>query len=126
MVRGVFFDIRNNYGPGHKENVYANLICEALKEKGLNFEKEKRIKIYSDKSGKPVGTYVPDYVIDDKIIVEVKASKLTTKQDEIQIYHYLRNSKYEIGLLVNFGTPELYIKRIVYSNSRKPFLKKSA
>jgi len=119
---GCFFDIRNNYGPGQKESIYANLIAEWLTINKLSFEKEKAIKIYSMESGKVVGTYKPDLLIDNKILIELKSSRFTTKQDEKQLYFYLRNSKYEIGYLVNFSTPKLYVKRIIYTNNKKPFL----
>ncbi|MBM3250794.1 MAG: GxxExxY protein [Candidatus Nealsonbacteria bacterium] len=61
-------------------------------------------------------------MIDNKILLEIKSSKFTTKNDERQLYFYLRNSKYEVGYLVNFSSPQLYIKRIIYTNERKPFL----
>jgi len=121
-VQGCFFEIRKNYGPGQKESVYVNLIVEWFQNQGIPVEKEKAIKIYSLNSGKIVGTYKPDLVIDNKILVEVKSSRAVTKQDEKQLYYYLRNSSYELGYLVNFSTPRLYIKRIIYSNQRKPFL----
>lgn len=124
-LRGLFFKIRNTYGPGQKENIYSNLLAETLKENKVIFEQEKLINIYTP-NGKVAGTYKPDFVIDSKIVVEIKSSRLTTKIDEKQVYYYLRNSKYEIGFLVNFSTPQLYIKRIIYTNNRKPFLSASA
>ncbi len=120
-LRGLFFKIRNTYGPGQKENIYSNLLVEALKERKIPFEKEKSINVYS-LNKKVVGAYKPDFITDNKIIIEIKSSRLTTRIDEKQLYHYLRNSKYEIGFLVNFSTPKLYIKRIIYTNDRKPFL----
>jgi len=122
-VQGCFYDIRNEYGPGQKEIVYSNLLAEKLVFKEISFKREQSIKIYSSDTGKVVGTYKPDFVVDNKLIVEVKSSMLTTKIDEKQLYYYLRNSRYEVGYLVNFSTPHLHIKRIVYSNERKPFLK---
>jgi len=119
---GCFFDIRKNYGPGQKEIIYSNLIKEWLNKNNILFEKEKSIKIFSKDSSKMVGIYKPDFLIDDKILLEIKSSAFTNKQDEKQLYFYLRNSKYEIGYLVNFSTPRLYIKRIIYTNDRKPFL----
>ena len=120
-LRGLFFDIRNTYGPGQKENIYGNLLTEALKENKIPFAKEKIINIYTPNK-KVAGTYKPDFVVDNKIIVEIKSSSYTTRVDEKQLYYYLRNSNYEIGLLVNFSTPKLYIKRIIYTNDKKPFL----
>ena len=121
-LRGLFFKIRNTYGPGQKENIYSNLLAEALKEDKISFEKEKSINIYTP-NGKIAGAYKPDFTIDNKIIIEVKSSRYSTKLDEKQLYYYLRNSKYEVGFLVNFSTPKLCIKRIIYTNDRKPFLK---
>jgi len=120
-IRGLFFKIRNTYGPGQKENIYQNLLAESLKENKIPFGKEKAINIYTPNK-KIAGIYKPDFIIDNKVIVEIKSSRYTTRIDEKQLYYYLRNSKYEVGFLVNFSTPKLYIKRIIYSNSRKPFL----
>ena len=121
--KDVFFEIRKEYGPGQKEIVYTNLLIECLQSKNISVEKEESIKIYSSKTGKIVGSYKPDLIVDNKIIVEVKSSSFTTQKDEKQLYHYLRNSKYEVGYLVNFSTKKLYIKRIIYTNDKKPFLK---
>ena len=120
-LRGIFFQIRNTYGPGQKENIYCNLLEEILKENQVPFKREKSIKIYS-LNKKVVGIYKPDFIVDDKIILEIKSSMITPKVNEKQLYYYLRNSKYEIGFLVNFSTPKLFIKRIIYTNDRKPFL----
>lgn len=122
IIQGCCFEIRKEYGPGQKESIYTNLLYECLKTKGISVEKEKAIKIYSSRSGKLVGIYRPDLVVDEKISVEVKSSSFTTRQNEKQLYFYLRNSKYELGYLINFSTPKLYIKRIIYTNDKKPFL----
>jgi len=124
IIQGCCFEIRKEYGPGQKESVYVNLLKECIEKHNVPIEKEKSIKIYSSQSGKIVGSYRPDLIVDDKIIIEVKSTRITIKQDERQIYHYLRNSKYELGYLINFSTPRLFIKRIVYSNYKKPFLLK--
>ncbi len=84
IIQGCCFEIRKEYGPGHKETIYANLLKEYLELKGLKVEKEKPIKIYSSKTNKVVGIYRPDFVVNNSILIEVKASKLTTKRDERQ------------------------------------------
>ena len=121
-IQGIFFDIRKTYGPGHKETVYQNLIEEKLEALKIPFVREPRVRIFSQESKKVMGTYQPDFSVNDKIIIEVKSSRFTTRVDEKQLYHYLRNSTYELGFLVNFSTPRLYVKRIIYTNDRKPFL----
>lgn len=123
IIQGCFFELRKEYGPGQKETIYTNLLIECLQSKNIAVEKEKSVKIYSSKTGEIMGSYKPDLIVDDKVIVEVKSSSFTTQKDEKQLYHYLRNSKYEVGYLVNFSTKKLYIKRIIYTNDKKPFLK---
>lgn len=122
-VRGCFFKIRKEYGLGQKEIIYHRLLKEALKTIGLAVEAEKKINIYSADTGKVVGIYQPDLVVEDLVVIEVKSSRFSSVTDEKQLYYYLRNSKYEIGFLVNFSTAQLLIKRIIYTNDRKPFLK---
>jgi len=122
IIQGCCFEIRKEYGPGQKESVYVNLLSECLENKGVSAEKEKSIRIYSSKSGKLMGTYRPDLVAGGKISIEAKSSRVTIKQDEKQLYYYLRNSEYELGYLINFSTPRLFIKRIIYTNDKKPFL----
>lgn len=126
IIQGCVFEIRRQYGPGQKEIVYQRLLEEKLKKHNLAVEREVKINIYSQDSGKVIGTYQPDFLIDNSILLEIKSSRFTTKTDEKQLYFYLRNSKYELGYLINFSTPRLYIKRIVYANIRKPYLNVSA
>lgn len=122
LIQGCIFEVRNQYGPGQKEVVYQRLLEEKLKGKDLEVEREKRINIYSADSGKVIGFYQPDLIVDNKVIIEVKSSRFSSRLDEKQLYYYLRNSEYELGYLVNFSTPRLLARRIVYSNARKPFL----
>ena len=122
LIQGCVYEIRSQYGPGQKEIIYQRLLEEKLFIKSLRVQREPRINIYSQDSGKIIGTYQPDLLVENKIIIEVKSSKFTSKMDEKQLYHYLRNSPYELGFLINFSTPKLYLKRIIYTNDRKPYL----
>lgn len=121
-IRGVFFNIRKIYGPGQKEVIYHRLIREGLESLGLTVEQEKKVYIYSQETWKKIGAYQPDLLIEDKVLIEVKSSRFTSVTDEKQLYYYLRNSMYEVGFLVNFSTPKLFIKRIIYTNDRKPYI----
>lgn len=123
-IRGAIFDVANKYGKGLKEIVYEKALAEQLKMKNIVFERQKKINIYSIDTGKVLGTYVPDIIVEDKIIIELKASSFTTKQDEEQQKSYLKASKFEVAYLVNFCTPQLYIKRLIYTNDRKTFIEK--
>lgn len=124
-VQGAIFEVANKYGSGFKEGIYQKALAEELTSAGIPFEDQKRIKIFSLDSGKVLGTYVPDFIVDDKIIIEIKAAGFSTIQDVKQLQSYLRASTYEIAYLVNFGTPKLFIRRSIYTNNRKPFITKT-
>lgn len=121
-IRGCIFNVSNKYGRGLKENIYQKALAEEFAKAKLKFEQQKRINIYSFETGKKLGTYVPDFVVEGKIIVEIKASNFTTRHDIEQQRSYLRVSVYEIAYLVNFCTDKLDIKRSIHTNDRKPFV----
>ena len=121
-IQGCVFEIRKQYGPGQKEIIYQRLLEEKLQNANLKVKREKKINIYSQDSGKVMGIYQPDLLVEDKVVLEIKSSTFTTKTNEKQLYYYLRNSNFELGYLINFSTPRLFMKRIVYSNRRKPYL----
>jgi len=122
QVQGAIFEVANKYGKGLKENIYQKALAEEFAKRGIKFEEQKRINIYSLETGKILGTYVPDFVIDNKIILEIKATEFATKQDLNQQRSYLKASIYEIAYLMNFSTPKLFIKRSIYTNDRKSFI----
>ena len=80
-------------------------------------DNQKRIDIYFE--GEKVGTYVPDKIVNEKILIEVKCKPFLTRDDEKQFWCYLKASEYKIGLLVNFGTKRLEFKRRVYDMARR-------
>src|SRR4030042_2221372 len=98
-IRGCIYKVANKYGKGLKENVYQKAMAEEFALARLNFIGQKRIDIYSFDTGKNLGVYVPDFVIEDKIIVELKSSNFTIQKDIEQQRSYLRISKYEIAYL---------------------------
>jgi len=118
-VIGAIYNVRNTYGSGQKEFVYQNALAEELEKRKIPFRREVSIKIISPNSGKTMGSYKLDFVIDNKIVVEVKAVKFTPAKMEQQLYSYLRSTKFEVGFLVNFGSTKLYLKRIILTNERK-------
>ncbi len=118
-MQGAAIEVRKDFGSGHKESIYQNAFAEELKARKVKFEKEKAIKIYSPKTKNFIGLYRPDFVVENKIIVELKAVSKIPKMFIDQLYDYLRNSEYELGYFINFASPRLYIKRIIYTNDRK-------
>ncbi|MCD6528552.1 GxxExxY protein, partial [bacterium] len=89
---------------------------EDLIFKGYKVEREKRINIYH--RGKKVGTYIPDLVVNDIILIELKCKPSLTMQDRKQFWTYLKGSKYKLGFLVNFGNPNgVEIERRIFTKS---------
>lgn len=119
QIQGAAIEVRKNFGSGHKENVYQNAFAEELKLRGINFRREENIKIYSPKTKKIIGYYKPDFIIENKILIELKALEKIPGFLIDQLYDYLRNSEYELGYFINFSSPKLFIKRIIFTNDRK-------
>ncbi len=105
VIQGAIFAVANKYGRGLKEGIYQKALAEQLTKQNIPYEEQKRIKIYSLDSGKVLGTYVPDFIVDEKIIIELKASNFSGREDILQQQGYLKASIYEVAYLVNFGTP---------------------
>ena len=124
-IQGIAFEIRKDFGLGHKEQIYQKAFEEGLKSEAIPHEREKSIKIFSPRDGKFIGLYRPDFIIDEKIIIEIKTYKFVPRDEMRKIYDYLRNSKYELGYLVNFASPRLYMKRIIFTNNKKNWLWKT-
>lgn len=116
QIRGACFWVWKELGSAFKESVVDRALTEELRKRGLKVEEQKRINIYY--RDKKVGTYIPDKIINDCILVELKRKTFITKQDKEQFWHYLKGSKYRLGLLINFADSNLEIKRIVYDIKR--------
>ena len=121
-IQGAIYNVANKYGKGLKEQIYQKALAEELTKQALRFEQHKRINIYSLDTGKHLGVYVPDFLVENKVIIEIKSNDFTTQNDIAQQRSYLRASSYEIAYLVNFGTKRLDIRRSIYTNDRKPFV----
>lgn len=112
-IIGLCYEIQSIYGSGQKESVYQNALEEKLSSAGINFEKEVSININSEDTGKKLGVYRLDFIVDEKVVVETKALKFTPVKLEQQLFSYLKNSDYQVGLMINFGSRRLYIRRII-------------
>ncbi|MDO8552080.1 MAG: GxxExxY protein [bacterium] len=115
-IRGAAFAVYNVLGSGHKESVYQNAFAEHLKKVGISYAKEQSIGVSYE--GKRVGSYQPDFVIDNKIIIELKALPFVGDIERRQVRYYLKNSSYRLALLINFGSSPIGIERIVYDHIR--------
>ena len=118
-IRGAAIEVKKNYGLGHKEVLYQRAFAEELDLQKIQYERERPVKIYSPKTRKEIASYQPDFIVENKIIVELKALEKTPQIAVDQLYSYLRNSEYQLGLLINFSSKGVDIKRIIYTNDRK-------
>jgi GxxExxY protein len=112
----VFFDVYNELGYGFLEKVYQNALLIELTEQGFHVEAQKQISVYY--RGVEVGVYFADLVVDDLVILELKAAECLVKQYEWQLINYLRGTEMEVGLLLNFGKKPEFLRR-VFENTRK-------
>ena len=115
-IRGACFWVWKALGSAFKERAIDRALTKELRKRGLKVEDQKRIPIHYE--GEKVGEYVPDKVINGKIIIEVKRKSYLTLQDKKNFWNYLRGSPYKLGFLVNFGDDKLEIKRVVYDKAR--------
>ena len=111
-----FYEVYNELGYGFLEKVYQNSLYLELKNKGFKVEAQKKISVYY--KGTEVGEYFADLIVEETIILELKAAECIVKDFENQILNYLRGTDCEVGLLLNFGKkPEF--KRKIFENHRK-------
>ena len=106
------YEVSKSLGSGFLEAVYENALCMELKRDGIHFEKQKQLKV--NYKGSTVGHYVCDIIIENKLLLELKALPTLSNQHEAQVMNYLKATGITVGLLLNFGTPKLGIRRIVW------------
>ena len=110
QVIGCAFTVLNVLGAGFPENVYENALTLELRKAGLAVEQQHGLAVlYNDTV---VGEYVVDLLIEQALLVELKAVKALDQAHHAQCINYLKASGLRVGLLLNFGTPRLEIKRI--------------
>lgn len=115
-IVGCFYNVYNQLGSGYKESIYHKALAIEFDIQDISCEEEKRIAI--EYKGKNAGYYTPDFVIDKKIIVEIKAVDIMPKLYEAQLYYYLKGTNYKLGYIVNFGGPKIDVRRRIYDKAR--------
>ena len=114
-----FYETYNTLGYGFLEKVYENAILKELTRNGFCCENQKKISV--SYKGDKVGEYYADILVDNEIILELKASESLCEEHEYQLINYLKATNIELGLLLNFGKkPE--IRRKIFTNDRKNHL----
>ena len=115
-IINAYYKVYNTLGYGFLEKVYENSMVVALRKAGLKVEQQKNIKVYYE--SEEVGDYYADLLVEDLVIIELKAAKALSEDHEAQLVNYLKATTIEIGLLINFGK-EPNFKRKIFENRFK-------
>jgi GxxExxY protein len=116
IVQG-FYRVYNVLGHGFLEKVYENALAVELRKHGLRVQQQAPVKVYYE--GEPVGEYFADLLVEDCVIVELKAAEALVDEHHAQLINYLKATTIEVGLLINFG-PKPELKRKIFEEARKP------
>jgi len=116
QIIGAFYAVYSALGYGFFENVYVKALMIELKCRGMTVRDELPIQVYY--AGQMIGEYFADLVVNDLVILEIKAAKCLATEHEAQLLNYLKATPYEVGLLLNFG-PKPEAKRRSFDNNRK-------
>ena len=117
ILHAFFKKVYPKLGYGFLEKVYENAFAVELRRMGLKVKQQAAIDVYYE--GVIIGEYSADLLVEDVVIVELKAIQRLTDADEAQLLNYLRATPYEVGLLLNFG-PRPDFCRKAYDNVNKP------
>lgn len=104
------FEVSNELGAGFMESVYQNALLIAFRQKEISVKPQFPIAVIF--RGETVGNFIADFLVENKVIVEVKAVSNLAPEHQAQIINYLKATGIEVGLLVNFGTSRLQYKRL--------------
>jgi len=116
LVRQVAYDIHVCRGHGHLEKVYENALAHRLSKAGLIVKQQHPISVF-DEDRTPIGEYLADLLIEDSLIVELKTAKALAPEHEAQVLGYLKSSRLEDGLLINFGSCKFEIRKFAWSEN---------
>ncbi len=110
-IIGAAMEVHNVLGAGYLEAVYQRALAVEFDSRGIAYEEQKPLRVYY--KGQLVGEYFADFVVEDTILVEIKAVSNLLPTHEAQALHYLASTGKELAILINFGEGSLKYKRIV-------------
>jgi len=113
LIIGCAYTVANTLGAGFLEKVYENAFAHELRKQGLEVAQQSGITVYYD--GIVAGEYIADLLVENEILVELKAVKALDNVHMAQCLNYLKATRLQVCLLINFGTPHIEVKRIVNS-----------
>ena len=109
-IMGVLFAVHNELGPGHMEKHYQRAIRERFDKENIKYKEQVGIKVNGSNS---IGHYHADFVVENKIILEIKAAPRLTRDFVLQIIRYLKETDLELGILATFSRRNLIYRRIL-------------
>jgi len=117
-IIGAAMEVHSKLGPGFLESVYEEALAYEFELQNISFERQKEIPVfYKDKQ---VKQFTCDFLVDSKVIIEIKAIKEITEIGKLQVINYLKAGSFEVGLLLNFGAKSLDYKRLVNTKNKNP------
>ena len=114
-IIGASFTVMNELGDGFLESVYENALIHELRQQGLDVEQQKQLHIKY--KGKAVGNFTADLIVENSVLVELKAAKDLSPAHKAQTINYLKATGISVGLLINFGKPKIEFKRFTRSTN---------
>ena len=112
-----FYNVYNKLGFGFLEKVYENALLLELRSLGLSSHRQVPLKVYYNTF--PVGEYFADIIINDSVIIELKAAESLAEEHELQLINYLKATEIEVGLLLNFGKKPAFRRKIFTNDLKK-------
>jgi GxxExxY protein len=112
VIRQTSFEIHQYLRAGHRELIYKNALAHRLRKKGIAVEQQQKVKVF-DEDGTLLGFFKTDLMIEERLICEIKGVRELTDEHIAQILGYLRASRIEHGLLINFGAARLEVKKYI-------------
>jgi len=112
-IINAYYLVYNELGFGFLERVYQNALLIELEAKGFEVEANKKIKVFY--KGKEVGYYIADIIVNDTVILELKATEYLVEEFEHQLLNYLKATNCEIGLLLNFGKKPEFKRKLLHN-----------
>lgn len=115
-IRGAIFSVYNKLGFGHKEIIYQKALAMDFDKLSLKHKREPKLNINYE--GEKLGNYIPDFLVEDKIVVELKSARVFPPNLDRQVVGYLKATGYKLALAVNFGQSKLEIRRRIWTENR--------
>lgn len=116
VVRQTSFEIHCFHRCGHMEKIYENALVHRLRKKGVRVDQQLPMKVL-DEDGTPLGEFFADLIVEGRLVVELKAAKALAEEHAAQLIGYLRASGIDTGLLINFGSARLQVKKYLLTHS---------